>query len=1099
MKSKSLKKAQRRTVASPGPRFLRRSSAFMFVACLGIWLPKTYGAKLIDLDATQLSVGPLTNWTNTGSVAGDFVSSGDVVPSVNTVDGAKAVQFVGGTGGGVGTHYLGPITPPAVTGNGNRTVEAWVWDATMDSLPEKAVLGWGRRGADALNNSFGHGTDPTFGAVGHWGADDTGYNGQVVFDRWTYVVYSFNSTNNTDYVYVDGQLANIHTLPLPLNTASVDTGGNPLHFRVARQNTGAGAASGVGVGTIAIAKIRVHDTVMDLAAVRAQLSQEKSQFWQDTDGDGLPDWYEALYPGTLNSTNPNDAALDPDSDGLTNLQEFFNGTDPTKADTDGDGLTDSQEVNRMVNGQPAPTDPLKADTDGDGLSDKVETGTGVFVSANDTGSDPLKADTDGDGFSDSREVLDGTNPNDPLSFPGPNSPPLVSLDATSLAPGVLNVWTNTGALGGTFAPAADGVAQPANVEAVGGVNGLTLDGIATYYRGPVVPTILTGNPDVTIDAWVFNPDGQDEESVIAWGRRGGPDGTEFSFNHGTNATWGATTHWGGYDVGWNGHYATNRWTYIATTYNSSNHITKVYMDGKLANTFQEPGALGVFAVDTTSNPLPFTLGAQNIADGSASPGQLASLTVAKLRIYDRVSDDAFVQTTFDNEKAQFWSDADNDGLPDWYENLYPGTLNRSDPTDATKDPDNDGLTNLQEFAKGTDPSNPDTDGDGLKDGVETNTGIWVSATDTGTDPLKADTDGDGLNDGVETHTGVFVSASNTGTDPNKPDTDGDMFKDGQEVFLGSDPNDAASVPGSNPIVNLDATSLPEGTLDVWTNTGTLGGVFNAGDPADPAALSGSVETIQGAKGVTFDGTSNYYTGPAMPGALAGNADHAIEAWVLNPDISDEECVFAWGRRGGPDGTNVSFGHGANAAYGAVGHWGSYDVGWNGQLVSNKWTFISYVYTASNHVTKVFADGAVANTVTEPGALNTFGVDTAGNPLPLRVGNQSNADGTPDDARRASMTIARIKVFAVALDDARIAADYNAEKSTFLPAQPVIQNPAFNAGAFGFSWNSAPGASYAVDVSTNLPSWSTLATGLQTNRFTEIPPAGPMRFYRLRVE
>ena len=168
-------------------------------------------------------------------------------------------------------------------------------------------------------------------------------------------------------------------------------------------------------------------------------------------------------------------------------------------------------------------------------------------------------------------------------------------------------------------------------------------------------------------------------------------------------------------------------------------------------------------------------------------------------------------------------------------------------------------------------------------------------------------------------------------------------------------------------MNLDATSLPEGTLDVWTNAGTLRGVFNAGDPADPAALSGTVETVQGAKGVTLDGTSNYYTGPAMPGALAGNADHAIEAWVLNPDISDEECVFAWGRRGGPDGTNVSFGHGANANYGAVGHWGSYDVGWNGQLVTNKWTFISYVYTASNHVTKVFADGAVANTVTEPGA------------------------------------------------------------------------------------------------------------------------------------
>src|SRR6266487_856241 len=230
MKSKSRKKALRRTAASSGHRFLRRSSAFTFVACLGIWLPKTYGAKLIDLDATQLSLGPLTNWTNTGSVAGDFVSSGDAVPSVNTVDGAKAVQFVGGTGGDVGTHYLGPITQPAVTGNGNRTVEAWVWDATADSLPEKAVLGWGRRGADALNNSFGHGTDPNFGAVGHWGADDTGYNGDLVFDRWTYIAITYNSSNHITKVYMDVKLANTFQEPGALGVFAVDTTSNPLPF-----------------------------------------------------------------------------------------------------------------------------------------------------------------------------------------------------------------------------------------------------------------------------------------------------------------------------------------------------------------------------------------------------------------------------------------------------------------------------------------------------------------------------------------------------------------------------------------------------------------------------------------------------------------------------------------------------------------------------------------------------------------------------------------------------------------------------------------------------------------------------------------------------
>ena len=50
------------------------------------------------------------------------------------------------------------------------------------------------------------------------------------------------------------------------------------------------------------------------------------------------------------------------------------------------------------------------DTDGDGLLDSVETGTGVFVDANDTGTDPHSADTDGDGMPDGWEVSHGLNP-----------------------------------------------------------------------------------------------------------------------------------------------------------------------------------------------------------------------------------------------------------------------------------------------------------------------------------------------------------------------------------------------------------------------------------------------------------------------------------------------------------------------------------------------------------------------------------------------------------------------------------------------------------------------------------------------------------------
>jgi hypothetical protein len=46
----------------------------------------------------------------------------------------------------------------------------------------------------------------------------------------------------------------------------------------------------------------------------------------DTDGNGLPDWWEQLYFGHLTGTDPN---ADPDQDGANNLAEFLAGTDPT--------------------------------------------------------------------------------------------------------------------------------------------------------------------------------------------------------------------------------------------------------------------------------------------------------------------------------------------------------------------------------------------------------------------------------------------------------------------------------------------------------------------------------------------------------------------------------------------------------------------------------------------------------------------------------------------------------------------------------------------------------------------------------------------------
>ncbi|MFA5828967.1 MAG: S-layer homology domain-containing protein [Candidatus Gracilibacteria bacterium] len=61
-------------------------------------------------------------------------------------------------------------------------------------------------------------------------------------------------------------------------------------------------------------------------------------------------------------------------------------------------------------------------------------------------------------------------------------------------------------------------------------------------------------------------------------------------------------------------------------------------------------------------------------------------------------------------------DSDNDGMPDQWELIYG--LSPKDPTDAGKDNDNDGLTNLEEYRASTSPLNPDTNGDGISDGDE---------------------------------------------------------------------------------------------------------------------------------------------------------------------------------------------------------------------------------------------------------------------------------------------------------------------------------------------------------------------------------------------
>jgi hypothetical protein len=130
--------------------------------------------------------------------------------------------------------------------------------------------------------------------------------------------------------------------------------------------------------------------------------------------------------------------------------------------------------------------------------------------------------------------------------------------------------------------------------------------------------------------------------------------------------------------------------------------------------------------------------------------------------------------------------------------------------------DGDGLTDDMEEAFCTDPSNADTDNDGLMDGQEdSNKNGQLDPRET--DPCSIDSDGDGVQDGTELGlTGTDISEDtdlsvfqpdldpSTTTNPLHSDCDGDSYSDGAEDLNcngrkdsgESDPSDGASFPAA---------------------------------------------------------------------------------------------------------------------------------------------------------------------------------------------------------------------------------------------------------------------------------------------------------------
>lgn len=126
------------------------------------------------------------------------------------------------------------------------------------------------------------------------------------------------------------------------------------------------------------------------------IDQEK-----DSDGDGIPDYYEQQFNLSIDNE-------DTDEDGLRDLDELIAlKTNPLIRDSDKDGILDGNEDNDgdqldNLTEMEINTSFISNDTDSDGLLDGKE----VLVHK----TEPLNVDTDGDGLSDGWEDEIGSNP-----------------------------------------------------------------------------------------------------------------------------------------------------------------------------------------------------------------------------------------------------------------------------------------------------------------------------------------------------------------------------------------------------------------------------------------------------------------------------------------------------------------------------------------------------------------------------------------------------------------------------------------------------------------------------------------------------------------
>lgn len=236
------------------------------------------------------------------------------------------------------------------------------------------------------------------------------------------------------------------------------------------------------------------------------------------------------------------------------------------------------------------------------------------------------------------------------------------------------------------------------------------------------------------------------------------------------------------------------------------------------------------------------------------------------------------------------------------------------------------------------------------------------------------------------------------------------------------PAQAAITIAGTLFVDLDARHPTAGTSS-WMNNGALGNFIEGGNPV--------VDRFGGIRGVYFNGSTDYYEcSENAPISLVGNnPTRSIELWVYNPVIAQEETMVAWGKRGGPSGSNMSFNYGTKSGWGAVVHWGWTDLDWNDAPKSGVWHHL--VYTHDGMHTRIYADGILMNEEDHSGALNThWGT-------PITIAAQRNSAGGIEWAYMGSLAIGAVRIHDGVLSQMDIINNYQEDFERFIPAPGAI--------------------------------------------------------------